>query len=335
MQSKTFERYFFFGLLLATLIFVFMIIRPFWVILVLGGSFSIVLYPVYAWLKKAKLPSWLASAFTLVFFVLVLCIPLFGIGTIVFNQSQQLYHNAIVSGGAVPALSAIGEKINSVLPYGLSIDFNEKVSIFLSYLTNNIASIFTATATFMFSFIILLFTIFYFLKDGENWKDTVLRLSPLSTTADEKIMSKLSRTINGVLRGYLLMAVIQGVFMGVSFAIFKVPNAAIWGTVAGVASIIPPMGTAVVGIPAAIYLYATGHTALSLGLFLWAVVMTGVVDNFLNPYIVGHKINIPPFLILFTVLGGITLLGPVGILIGPLAVSLLYTLAEIYQSEFK
>jgi len=221
------------------------------------------------------------------------------------------------------------------LPNGVSFDINEKISTFISYLTNNIATIFSTTISALFSFVLLLLAIFYFLKDGEGWKETMLHLSPLSSVADEKILTKLSHTINGVLKGYLLIAFIQGTLMGIGLTIFHVPNPAIWAVVAGIAAIIPPLGTAIVSIPAVIFLFFTGHTGLAIGFLIWAILVVGTGDNLLNPYIVGHRIDVPPFLILFSVLGGISLLGPVGILIGPLTVSLLYTLTEIYQKEFK
>jgi predicted PurR-regulated permease PerM len=336
MQPKTLERYFFFGLLLATLFFAFFIFRPFWIVLVMGASFSIVFYPVFTWLKKGHLPNWLAAFLTLFFFIIVICIPLLGVGSIVFNQSQNLYHSIINNNGnAGPFLNSIGSKIDRVLPRGVSFNVNEVFSNFVSFLTNNITNIFSATVSALFTFVLLLLAIFYFLKDGEDWRKTMLKMSPLSAANDEKILHRLSQTINGVIKGYLLIAFIQGTLMGVGLAIFNVPNPAIWGVVAGIAAIIPPFGTAIVSVPAIIFLFLTGNTGMAIGLLVWSTLIVGMGDNILNPYIVGHKIDVPPFLILFSVLGGIALLGPVGILIGPLTVSLLYTLTEIYQSEFK
>ncbi|MBU0998727.1 AI-2E family transporter [Patescibacteria group bacterium] len=335
MRPKIIERYFFFGLLFTTLIFVFLIFRPFWTVLVLGASFSIILYPVYEWLNKKYLPSWLASLLTLFFFIIVLCIPLFSIGSIVFSQSQDLYHSVIKGGNVFPFINSIGDKINQILPSGLSFDINEKISTFISFLTNNLANIFSATVSALFSFVLLLLAIFYFLKDGKEWRKTILRLSPLSNTDDEKIIAKLSQTINGVMKGTLFIALIQGVLMAIGLSLFGVQNAAIWGVVAAITSLIPSVGTAMVSVPAIIFLFATNHIFPAIGLAIWSTIVVGTIDNFLTPYIIGSRINIPPFLILFSVLGGIALLGPVGVLIGPLTVSLLYTLTEIYQSEFK
>ncbi|MFH1201036.1 MAG: AI-2E family transporter [bacterium] len=335
MQPKIIERYFFFGLLFTTFVFAFFIFRPFWIVLVLGASFSIILYPVYEWLNKRYLPNWLASLLTLFFFIVVLCIPLFGIGSIIFNQSQDLYHSVINNGSTFPFINSIGDKINQVLPSGISFDINEKISTFISFLTNNLANIFSATVSALFSFILLLLAIFYFLKDEKGWRKIILKLSPLSDIDDEKIINKLLQTINGVMKGTLFIALVQGILMAIGLSLFGVQNAAIWGVVAAITSLIPSVGTAMVSVPAIIFLFATGQIVSAIGLTIWSTIIVGTIDNFLTSYIIGSKINIPPFLVLFSVLGGISLLGPVGVLIGPLAVSLLYTLIEIYQSEFK
>lgn len=335
MQQKIIERYFFFGLFLATFVFTFFIFRPFWIVLVLGASFSIILYPIYAWLNKKYFPSWLASLLTLLLFILVLCIPLFGIGTIVFKQSQDLYRSVISNSHALPSVDLIGNKINQILPNGVSFDINEKISSLISFLTSNLANIFSTTANFLISFFLMLLAIFYFLKDGERWKKFLLRLSPLANTDDEKIINRLSQTINGVIRGTVFIALIQGILMGIGLEIFGIQNSAIWGVTAGIASLVPTVGTSLVSVPIIIFLLLTEQFIPAIGLLIWSVVVVGTVDNFLSPYVIGNKIRIPPFIILFSVLGGIALLGPVGILIGPLAVSLLYTLNEIYHGEFK
>ncbi len=206
-------------------------------------------YPVYGWLYKRHLPNWLAAFLTLLFFVIVLCVPLFGIGSVVLDQSQNLYHSFVSNNGnAGPFLNLVGSNMNQILPAGAHFDVNEIFSGFISFLADNLANIFSATITALFSFILLLLTIFYFLKDGEAWRETAIKLSPLSGSDDQKILHRLSQTINGVLKGYLLIAFIQGILMGIGLAIFDVPNFAIWAVIACIASIIPPLGTAVVSV---------------------------------------------------------------------------------------
>lgn len=335
MNTKIIERYFFFGLLLTTFIFAFFIIRPFWVVLVLGLCFSIVLYPVYEWLKNRRLPNWLASFLTVLLFTIVLCGPLLGIGALVFKQSQEVYHTVISNGNTGPFMESIENRINKILPGSVVFDINQETRNFLSYVSSNIANIFTTTVSAFFSFVLTLLIIFYCLKDGAQWRKAVIVLSPLGDKDDEKIIKRLAQAVNGVIKGSLFIAFIQGILLGVGFWIFGVPNGALWGVVAAITSLIPTLGTSLVSIPTIIFLFVTGNTASAIGFMIWAIIMVGMIDNFLGPLIVGKTIKISSLLILFSVLGGISLLGPVGILVGPLTISLLYTLISIYRNEFK
>jgi len=334
METKVMERYFFFGLLLTTLIFSFMIFRPFWVVLFLGMAFSIVLYPIYEWLRGKRLPNFLASLLTVLFFVIALCGPLFGIGALIFGQSQDVYKFIVDKGNPKPFLDSIENAVNNFLPSNLSFNAEEKAADAISYLSKNIASIFSSTLSAFFSFVLMLLVMFYFLKDGTRWKKAIIVLSPLGDKDDEKIIHRLTLAVNGVIMGILLIGLVQGILMGIGLWIFGVPNPALWGVVAAFTSMLPTIGTALVSVPAIIFLFVTGASAPAIGLLIWAVIVVGMVDNFLAPIVVGGKINIPPLLILFSILGGISLLGPAGILVGPLTISLLYTLISIYRNEF-
>ena len=334
MQTKIIERYFFFGLLLATLVFTFFIFQPFWIVLVLGICFSVVLRPVYNWFKKLRFPDWLSSILTVIFFTLLICGPLFGLGVIIFNQSQDLYVS-VMSGQNILSIDSLNDSIQNILPSGIHFDLTEKVNSLVYSLSESIGVIFSKAFNLVASFILLLLSIFYFLKDGQEWKKSIITLSPLSDEDDVKIIDRLSVSINGVIKGYLFIAVIQGTLMGIGLAVFGIPNPALWGIVAAIGSLIPTVGTALVSVPAVLFLFFTGNIGNAVGMAIWSFVIVSTIDNLLNPYIVGSKISIPPFLILFSVLGGVVLLGAVGILIGPLTVSLLYTLVSIYRNEFQ
>ena len=335
MQTKVIEKYFFFGLFLGTLAFTFVIFLPFWVIIVLGISFSIVLYPIYEWLTKRRVPPALASLATVILFSILLCGPLLGIGALVFNQSQDVYQKVIDSDlNAEPFLGKIENHIDAFLPPGVSFDVNQKATELVSYISRHVTSIFSATISAFFSFILMLLIIFYLLKDGVRWKESIILLSPLGRENDERILNRLTLAINGVIKGSLLIALVQGALLGLGFWIFGVPNGALWGVVAAVMSFIPTFGTALVSVPAIIFLFFAGNIPSAIGLLVWAVVIVGLVDNLLAPIVVGRKINVPSILILFSFLGGISVVGPVGILVGPITVSLLYSLIGIYRNEF-
>jgi predicted PurR-regulated permease PerM len=333
MQTKTIEKYFLFSLLLVTLIFTFFIFRPFWIVLVLGASFAVVLYPIHKWLNKIKIPNSISAFLSVLLFIVVLFIPIFAVSSIIFKQSQDVYYSVATNGNVGTFLNVVGNKINEILPQGMFFNTSEIASNFVSFLTSNITNIFNTSLSAIISLILFFLAIFYFLKDGEDWKKKIILLSPLTADDDEKILHKLSRTINGVMRGYILISLIQGILMWIGLSIFGVPNSAFWGLVAGIAALIPPFGTGLVSVPIIIYLFVTGPILPAFGFTIWSGIMVGTIDNFLNPYIVGKRLKIPAFLILFSVLGGIALLGPVGILIGPIAVSMLSTLFSIYKNE--
>lgn len=333
MQTKSTEQYFLFGLLFLMLVFTFFIFKPFWVVLVLGASFALVLSPIHRWLKKHKLPSWLSALLTVLLFLIVICGPLLGIGVLVFDQSQSLYRVVASGQNIYPFVDHINSSINKLLPSGFSFNIYQKISDFLYLLSDNVAQIFSTTLTTVFSFVLILLTIFYFLKDGEKWKQYIISLSPISDINDNKIIHRLKETVNSVVFGYLFVALCQGVLMGIGLYVFGVPHPALWAMVSAIASLIPTVGTSLVSIPVIIFLYSTGHVVSAIGFLCFAVLLVGLIDNFLSPLIVSKKVKIPEFMILFSVLGGVAMFGPIGVLIGPITISMLHALISIYKDE--
>ena len=121
MQTKMIERYFFFGLLLATFIFTFMIFKPFWIVLLLGISFSIVLYPLFRWFTKYHAPRWLASILTVIIFTIIVLGPISGVGILVFKQSQNVYQEVIEGHNISPYINSIDKSVQRILPEGFTL----------------------------------------------------------------------------------------------------------------------------------------------------------------------------------------------------------------------
>ncbi len=334
MQTKIIERYFFFILLFSVFLFSFLIFRPFWIVLTLGISFSIVFFPIYQWFNK-KLPDWLSAALTVALFIIIICGLLFGVSMILLNQSQNVYEMVTNNANPMPFIDSINTSINNFLPHGVSFDLYEKITALISLITNNVTSIFTSTLSTIFSFFLTFLSMFFFLKDNKYWKKSIKIISPLSDENDEKIINKIALSISGIFRGYVAIVLIQGTLVSIGLTIFKVPNPALWGLLAMITALVPTIGSGLVTIPAVIYLYTTGDTLNAIGLAVWGLALVAAIDNILNPIIVGKKVSLPPLLILFAVLGGISLFGPVGIIVGPLTISLLYTLISIYRNEFQ
>lgn len=334
MYEQSTRKYFYASLFIAGAVLVAAILWPFAKVIILSVALSAVLFPLYRILKKHLRVSWVASLLTVLIFIIVLCIPLFTVGTLVFKQSQNLSMWVTDHGGLDNITRVFNRSITNLFPGG-EINLKDSIASLTGSLSAGIGSAFTATLATLFSFLLVILAMFYFLKDGIDWKNTIVRFSPLSDESSHKILTKLNAAVNGIMKGYLLIALVQGILMGLGLWIFGVPNAALFGVLAGIASLIPSIGTALVAIPALIFIIVTGSTGAAIGFGIWSAVLVGSVDNVLNPYLVGRKIEIHPLLVLFSVLGGIALMGPIGILVGPLAISFMYALASVYKTEIK
>ncbi len=274
---------------------------------------------------------WLASILTVLLFVVVLCGPLFLVGKLVFQQSTELYQSLTSTYDSNQFLEQLEVQITSFVPENIDIDLKQRVADVVATLSDDIGNIFSSTLHTLFSFLLVLLSMFYFLKDGHRWKKTMISLSPLPDTYDKKVVTRLTKAVNGILLGYLFIGFAQGALLGIGLAIFGVPNAVLFGVIAAIASLVPMVGTGLVAIPVILFLFATGDTASAVGLSIWSGVVVGASDEILRPLVIGNTLNIPPLLVLFSVLGGIALLGPIGVLIGPLVISLLHALISIYR----
>ncbi len=335
METSKTEKYFLFVLLAIILFLTLAILFPFLTVFILAASFAVVMDPVYIWIKKhiTKKSNGLASLITIIIFLVVLCVPLFFMGSVIFNQAQNAYSSVVLNGSTDTILQKIDFSINEIMPKGFHFDTYSKITSFISLLVNNIGNFFSYTLNTILTMILMIFAMFYILKDGEEWKEGLTKLLPLSTKNTKEILSNLRHGVNRVIKGSFFIAVIQGVLAWFGFWFFGIPNPALWGVVAGMTSLVPNFGTSLVMIPSILFLYFTGLPLHALGLLIWAMLIVGTIDNFLSPYIISKNTEIPAILTLFSILGGIALMGPVGILIGPLTLSLLYSLVSIYRKE--
>jgi len=331
------EKRFLYTLLIIVMVITLIIIYPFLTVFILAGSFTIILEPIYFWINKHLTPNspGMASFVTLILFLILLCIPLFFIGTVIFNQTQSAYHSVLSNGGASTFIQTLDRSINNFMPSGFTFNTYERITQLFSFLSNNVGSFFTATFNTLLMFILTLVTIFFLLRNGQEWKNGLIKLLPLSDKNVEQILKSIKASITRILRGTFVIAIIQGVMSWIGFKIFGVPSPALWGVIAGIASFVPNIGIFLISGPAILFLYFTGMHIHAFGLFIWSFALVGTIINFLTPYLISKNSDIPPLFIMFAMLGGITLLGPIGILIGPIVLSLLYSLVSIYKKESK
>ena len=181
---------------------------------------------------------------------------------------------------------------------------------------------------------IMLVALFFFFRNGERYYAGAMHLIPFSQEQKHGIARRLHDTFTAVINGVFLIAVGQGLMTGIGFALFSVPFPVFWGFLAAIGALLPIGGAALIWVPAVLYLFLIEATAKAVFLALWGTLLVSLPDNFLKPLLIGKKAKLPTFFLFIGILGGLQVYGLLGILFGPLIVTLLTALIQIYREEF-
>lgn len=337
MDKKNYSHYFLVLALSASIILVYFIAKPFLGPLILAAVFAFLFQPIYKeFLSVSKGRESLAAFFTTIVAIILVLLPISLLGTQILKESSQLYQSLASEGG-----SGFGAYVEGILnqvrlvvplPADFEFDVGQYAKQGLEILIQNFGTVFSSLAKILLNVFVFLIAFYFFLKDGSKLKNYFVALSPLNDTDDEVIVSRLKSAVSATVKGNLTIGLIQGALTGIGFAIFGVPNAALWGSVAVIAAFIPGIGTALVITPAIIFLFLTGNSFGGIGLSVWAVTAVGLIDNLLGPKLVGRAMKLHPLAVFVAVLGGLAFFGPLGFILGPLAMSVCLALINIYSS---
>ncbi len=341
--------YFLIFCLVAVFILFLKILAPFLTVLFVSAVLAIAFYPVYRKVRK-WLKGWgrTASFLTCIFVILVTLVPI-TIFVIMLSQegveTYEVIQQRVNSGDFDKYLQWDEENIL----YGLMSDFESIVAIeeldvkknivelaqsFSTFLVSQTANLLKSISNLVFNFLIMLFAMYYFFKDGERIVKQIGIISPLPKVHEDELFNKMSSMVKAIMVGVFLTAIVQGVLGGIGFAIAGISNPVFWGTAIAFFSMVPVFGTAVIWVPAAIILAILGSFYSALFLFIWGVVVIGGADNVVRPYLIGGKAHTYPLLTFFVILGGIWTMGFKGIIIGPLVLMALMSFLHIYEAEY-
>lgn len=333
--TKT-ETAFFIVILMLTAVLSFLVFMPFLSTLILAATFAVIVNPFH---KKVVLlvrgRQALAASITLFLLVLLIIAPLFIVAGQVFTETTSAYHHLVSEENSITLTittlqETINDKIAQIFP-SVTIDVRSYITSISGWVLQNIGAFFSGTLSIGIRLFLGIFALFYFLKDGKKFIEFMQSRGPLRKEHNDILIKKLRSSIRSIIGGTIVVALAQGVVSGIGFAIFGVPNPALWGTIAGLAALVPGLGTSLILVPATIYLFFAGTVFQGIGMAIWGMVAVGLLDNVLSPKLLGAGMNIHPLVILFSVIGGLTFFGPEGFLLGPLAVSLFIALFDIYH----
>ena len=180
---------------------------------------------------------------------------------------------------------------------------------------------------------IMLYLLFFFLRDGRDLAQTIRRAVPMQRQHTDFLLSKFATVVRATVKGTVVVALVQGMLGGVAFAFLGIHGAVLWGVVMSVLSLLPAVGAALVWAPVAIYLIATGSMIEGLGLAAWGAGVMGMVDNLLRPILVGKETKLPDYLVLLSTIGGLSIFGLNGFLIGPAIAALFVATWALFSHE--
>lgn len=338
MPQKTIQLSFFIALTISLLVLLFFVLKPFWGVIFISCVLSAAFYPLYQkflfWFKNKES---LASVLTVLVIVVAIVIPVIFISANVFSEAVGLY-NSIAFGGGAQKIVVYLDSTSSQLGQALFHDPSAVINVqdyfrgALGWIIGHFDSVFTVVFRGLLGFVLMLVSIFYLLRGGSRIKETIVKWSPLPDNHDEEIIAAISSTVDAVFRGRFLVALAQGLFLGLGFFVFGVGNPILWGFVGAMASLIPVFGTSLLILPASVFLFVNGDISAGIGMLIWGALAVGPLDDTFSFFILRKKIKINPLIILFSILGGVQFFGPLGFIAGPVLVSALIALMKIYPS---
>ncbi len=272
----------------------------------------------------------LASLLTLIIIVTLVIVPFFLLAAMVLGEAARLYQS--ISADDLDLTAFVG-KLFAALPdwampwldrAGLGSQaeamatLSQTLSGPLSWLASSALSAGQSAFGLVLAFGVTLYLTFFLLRDGVELARKIGAASPLASDLYIRLSSQFASVVRATVKGSLVVAVVQGVIGGIVFALLGISGAPLWGTLMGAMSLIPAVGTGIVWVPVAIFLFLTGAAVDGAILVACGIFVIGAVDNVLRPILVGRETRMPDYLVLIATLGGIAVAGFNGLVVGPI-----------------
>jgi predicted PurR-regulated permease PerM len=297
-------------------------------------ALAIIVHPVHRWLSQRIRNADVCAGLSVAIVIVGLIVPAI---FVIYNLLGQATQNAdkveqATVGGQLQDAIERNPQFAPVLAWVQeNVDFAGEVQGAFSTLAQGASSIVTGSVLAMLQLLFMLFTLFFFLRDYRLALFSVRSLLPLSDDETDRMFERVSDTVYGTIYGTVTVAMLQGALGGLMFWFLGLPAPLLWALVMGLLAIVPYLGAFVVWGPAAIWLAIQGEMGKALILTAWGMIIVGLVDNFVYPLLVGKRLRMHPLLALVAILGGLSLFGSSGLVLGPVVVAVTQGLVEVWQ----
>jgi len=326
-----------------TLLFA-MILRPFWSAIFWAIVVTVLFAPMQtSMLRKLHERRSLAALITLLTLSIIVIIPVLALLSAFIQQGASFY--SLIESREIEPAQFI-DQIVSAIPFlpGLmeraGVD-TESIRAYLASSATGISEIIAQqalaigrnTVNFTLQLAMMLYLTFFLLRDGDRLVALMTAAVPLSENRKQLLFHKFVEVTRATVKGNLLVAIVQGALGGLIFWLLDIPAPILWAVVMAFLSLIPAVGAALVWVPVALYLYATGAAIDASILVAYGAIIIGLADNILRPILVGRDTKLPDYIVLFSTMGGIALLGINGFVIGPLIAAVFLAFWNIFTSD--
>ncbi len=211
--------------------------------------------------------------------------------------------------------------------------FTEATHSVLQLLASTGGQLFFGTLGTLGNLFLTLFLMYFFVRDGERMVETVRNLIPMRPTARDALFEHLSAVTRAVIYGTGLTALIQGALVGVAFLITGLPSPVVFGVIAALLALLPVGGTALIWIPAALLLFANQRWGAGIFMLVWGALLVSMIDNFLKPVLISGRAEVATLTVFLGVLGGVAAFGALGLILGPVILSLALALIHFTVAQ--
>ncbi len=346
MTTLKVNNFFFIVLLLLVSMAFFSLIQPYYSAIIWAVILALIFYPLRIKLSVLlRGRDGVASLLTVLLICVIVFIPLMMVISSLIVELNALYQRLQNNATDLPQLlsDGIAHLPDWARSYLRDNDFDsvstirEKISSLAlgagRYLAGSAVVIGKNTLGLTIGFCMMVYLLFFLLKDGSKLVRKIFVAIPLTDKIKRRLFHKFAGVSRATVKGTLVVAIVQGALGGAAFWFAGFNGSLLWSALMAFMSLIPAVGTAIIWIPAVIFLFSTGETGTAIAMTFYFVVVVGLADNILRPLLVGKDTRMPDYLILLTTLGGLQFFGINGFVLGPLIAGLFISSWNLLAEE--
>jgi len=345
MSNNHFSKNFLLVTLAVLVVLTILIIKPLFISLASAAILAYLAYPVYKYINGKINSKRIASGIIVILLILIIIVPMYFAANTLTREGFSLFltvKQKLAPGGLEAVDCAenprpfceLNNKVSSFLKDDqVKFYVEDAISKFSAFIVRETSDFIFNLPIVLFNLFVMFFVIYFLLIDGTEFIAKAKKSIPLKSHHVDHIIQEFGNFTFATLYGNLIIAISQGLLGGTIFFLLGLQTPLLAGLGMAFFSFIPFLGTWVIWVPATIALFIAGETTKAIALLILGIVVIGSIDNILRPLIIGRRVKLHPAAILIGIIGGLFLMGPLGIIIGPLIISLLISFIEVYYKE--